>query len=293
MSWIRPRAFPLDDVVEVSNYVAALDHGLGRLRGGFPVSTRLIREMHENLMSGGQGGERAPGEFRRSQNWVGGRRASEAVFVPPPASALADCLSDLEAFLNEDVGMPALVRAGLAHVQFETIHPFLDGNGRVGRLLITLLLCRDEILQEPLLYLSLYFKQRRAEYYDLLDRVRRDGDWEAWVTFFLQGVAETAEQAVSTAQNVESLFQNDQTSVQALGRNANSALRVHQVLKERPIVSLKEVTRRSGLSFPAASKAMEALEQMDLVRELTGKRRNRLYGYDAYLEILNEGTELP
>ena len=184
---------PVDDVVEVSNYVAALDHGLERLRGGFPLSNRLIREIHHVLLSGGRGSEKSPGEFRTSQNWIGGSRPGNAVFVPPPPMEVADCMGALERFLHatED-GLPVLVRAGLAHVQFETIHPFLDGNGRVGRLLITLLLSSAGVLREPLLYLSLHLKQNRSAYYDLLDEVRRTGDWEAWLAFFLEGVRETA-----------------------------------------------------------------------------------------------------
>lgn len=285
---------PFDDVVEVSNYVAALEHGLSRLRGGFPLSNRLMREIHSELLSRGRGSDRTPGEFRREQNWIGGSRPGNAHFVPPPAPVVADCMSDLERFLHEpSSGLPALVRAALAHVQFETIHPFLDGNGRVGRLLITFMLCHDGLLREPLLYLSLYFKQRRQDYYTLLDGVRRDGDWEAWLAFFLEGVAQTADGAVATAQRLASLFQEDRARVQVEGRAAGSALRVHQVLQERPLTSLPYAAERSGLSFPATSSGMQVLERLGIARELTGKRRNRLYGYDAYLGILNEGTELP
>ncbi|MHC4470613.1 MAG: Fic family protein [Planctomycetota bacterium] len=283
---------PMDDVVEVSNYVSALEHGLRRLRDGFPLSNRLIREIHGRLLARGRGSDKTPGEFRRSQNWIGGRRPGTAHFVPPPALAVPDCMSDLERFLHAQApALPALVRAGLAHVQFETIHPFLDGNGRVGRLLITFLLCHDGVLREPLLYLSLYFKQHREDYYALLNGVRQDGDWEAWLTYFLDGVAQTAEGAVSTAEGLVSLFQQDKARVQQEGRVAGTALRVHQVLKERPITSLKEVAERTGLSFPAASSGMQVLERLDVARELTGKKRNRLYGYDRYLAILSEGTE--
>jgi len=283
---------PLDDVVEVSNYVAALEHGLERLRGGFPLSNRLIREIHGLLLARGRGANKAPGEFRRSQNWIGGFRPDAASFVPAPPQTVPDCMSDLERFLHEaPAELPALVRAGLAHVQFETIHPFLDGNGRVGRLLITFLLCHEGVLREPLLYLSLYFKQRRADYYALLDGVRRDGEWEAWLTFFLDGVAQTAEGAVATAQRLTTLFQEDQVRIQGKGRAAGSALRVHQVLKERPVISLQEITSRTGLSFPASSSGMQTLEGLGIARELTGKRRNRLFGYDRYVAILSEGTE--
>ena len=285
---------PLDDVVEVSNYVAALQHGLARLREGFPLSNRLIREIHGVLLSRGRGSGKDPGEFRRSQNWIGGSRPGNALFVPPPHTAVQDCMGALERFLHAtDDALPVLVRAGLAHVQFETIHPFLDGNGRVGRLLITLLLCHAGVLREPLLYLSLYLKQNRATYYELLDRVRRDGDWEAWLAFFLEGVQRTAEDAVSTAQELAGVFQADRSMIEPRGRRAGSALRVHQALKARPLSSMQEVCRTTGLSFPAASSAMDLLVELGIARELTGKRRNRLFVYDRYLAILSAGTETP
>jgi len=285
---------PLDDVVEVSNHVAALDHGLARLRAGFPLSNRLIREIHAVLLSRGRGQGKDPGEFRRSQNWIGGTRPGNAAFVPPPHPAVPDCMAELERFLHaEGQGLPVLVRAGLAHVQFETIHPFLDGNGRVGRLLITFLLCHAGVLREPLLYLSLYLKQHRATYYELLDRVRREGDWEAWLAFFLDGVRETAEGAVTTAQRLAEMFQDDRRRIERTGRRAGSALRVHEALKARPILALPGLCETTGLSFPAASSAMDLLVGLGIARELTGKRRNRLFVYDRYLAILNEGTELP
>ena len=283
---------PLDDVVEVSNYVAALDHGLARLRAGFPLSNRLLREIHGVLLSRGRGRGKDPGEFRRSQNWIGGSRPGNAAFVPPPHTAVPDCMAALERFLHaEGDGLPILARAGLAHVQFETIHPFLDGNGRVGRLLVTLLLCHAGMLREPLLYLSLYLKQNRADYYALLDRVRREGDWEEWLAFFLKGVRSTAEGAVETAQRLSALFRDDRAKIEPIGRRAGSALRVQETLKARPILSLSAVSGRTGLSFPAASSAMDLLVELGVARELTGKRRNRLFVYDRYLAILNEGTE--
>jgi len=283
---------PLDDVVEVSNDVAALDHGLARLRAGFPLSNRLIREIHGVLLSRGRGSGKDPGEFRRSQNWIGGTRPGNAVFVPPPPTAVPDCMAALERFLHAaDDGLPVLVRAGLAHVQFETIHPFLDGNGRVGRLLITFLLCHAGVLRDPLLYLSLYLKQHRQDYYALLDRVRRDGDWEAWLTFFLEGVRVTAEGAVETAQRLAGIFREHRAAIETKGRRAGSALRVHEALKARPILSMPEICHTTGLSFPAASSAMDLLVEMKIARELTGKRRNRLFIYDRYLAVLNEGTE--
>ena len=283
---------PLDDVVEVSNYVAAMDHGLKRIREGFPLSNRLIREIHGKLLSTGRGSTKEPGEFRRSQNWVGGARPGTAVFVPPPPHSLADCMGDLERFLHgEHEQLPVLLQAGFAHVQFETIHPFLDGNGRVGRLLITFLLCHAGVLKEPILYLSLYFKQNRDEYYRLLDYVRKEGDWEVWFEFFLEGVRQTADSAVTTAKRLVALFQEDKSRIREGGRTAGSALRVHDVLKERPIISLQEASRRAGISFPAASSGTKLLADLGIVRELTGKRRNRLFGYHRYLAILSEGTE--
>lgn len=285
---------PLDDVVEVSNYVAALEHGLARLREGFPFSNRLLREIHGVLLTRGRGSTKNPGEFRRSQNWIGGTRPGNAAFVPPPHTTVAECMAALERFLHaEDDGLPVLVRGALAHVQFETIHPFLDGNGRVGRLLITLLLCHSGLLREPLLYLSLYLKQNRSTYYDLLDRVRRTGDWEGWLAFFLEGVTQTAGSAVSTAQRLIEMFVADRSKIELAGRRAGSALRVHEALKRRPLLSMHEVCRSTTLSFPAAAAAMDLLVSSGMVRELTGKRRNRLFVYDAYLSALNEGTEAP
>ena len=283
---------PFDDVVEVSSCVGALEHGLDRLRGGFPLSNRLIREIHGVLLSRGRGSSKLPGEFRRSQNWIGGSRPGNAPFVPPPHTVVPDCMAGLERFLHaHDDGLPMLMRAGLAHVQFETIHPFLDGNGRVGRLLITLLLCQAGVLREPLLYLSLYLKQRRGAYYELLEQVRRTGDWEQWLAFFLDGVRSTAEGAVAASRRLSDMFASDRAAIERHGRRAGSALRVHGALSARPLLSLPEVRRRTGLSFPASSAAMDLLVQLAIAREITGRRRNRLFVYDRYLSILNEGTE--
>jgi Fic family protein len=285
---------PIDDVAEVSNYVSALEHGITRLREGFPMSNRLIREIHAVLLSSGRGSGKEPGEFRRSQNWIGGTRPSNASYVPPPHTVVADCMTELERFLHsEDSGLPELVNAALAHVQFETIHPFLDGNGRVGRLLITFQLCHAGMLREPLLYLSLYLKQNRTAYYDLLDQVRQTGDWEAWLAFFLDGVRLTAEGAVSAAQRLAELFAKDRAMIEPSGRRAGSALRVHEALKARPLISMPQVCRSTGLSFPAAASGMELLAKIGIARELTGRPRNRLFVYDRYLSILNEGTEAP
>jgi Fic family protein len=285
---------PLDDVVEVSNYVAALDHGLSRLREGFPLSNRLIREIHGVLLARGRGSDKDPGEFRKSQNWIGGSRPGNALFVPPPHAAVPECMAALERFLHaDDDGVPVLLRAALAHAQFETIHPFLDGNGRVGRLLITFLLFQAGVLREPLLYLSLYLKQNRATYYELLDRVRRDGDWEAWIDFFLRGVKQVADGAVSTAERLGELFRADRRRVEAGGRRAGSALRVFDALKARPIQSMTGLRAATNLSFPATSSAMDLLVKLGIARERTGKQRYRVFAYDGYLSILNEGTELP
>lgn len=283
---------PFDDVVEVSNYVAALEHGLARLRDGFPLSNRLLREVHGRLLSRGRGADKLPGEFRRSQNWIGGTRPGNAYFVPPPLSALEDCMADLERFVHaDDDGLPVLVRAGLAHVQFETIHPFLDGNGRVGRLLIALMLSEARVLPQPLLYLSLYLKRHRAEYYRLLDTVRRDGDWEAWIDFFLEGVLTTAESAVDTAHRLLALFRDDAERLRDLGRGTANALRVFDALRERPLSTVSALAERTGASYPTVARAIEALEKLDIVHEITGRKRERVFAYVRYLDVLNEGAE--
>ncbi len=287
------QGIPLDDVTEVSNYVAALEHGLARLRGGFPLSNRLIRDIHGVLLSRGRGSDRAPGEFRRSQNWIGGSRPGNAAFVPPPHTELTDCMGYLERFLHAiDDGLPVLARAGMAHVQFETIHPFLDGNGRVGRLLVTLLLYHYGVLREPTLYLSLYLKRNRSTYYDLLQYVRATGDWEEWLAFFFEGVRETAEGAVSTCQRLLSIFEEDREVVQESGgRRANSALRVHRSLMSRPVSTLSEISKLTGLAFPGASSGMRLLTELGIASEITGQPRNRIFSYNRYIAILNEGTE--
>jgi Fic family protein len=285
---------PLDDVREVSNYVAALNHGLKRLQENFPLSNRLIREMHGILLSQGRGSDKSPGEFRRSQNWIGGTRPGNAHFVPPPPGQVEPCMAQLERFLHDSGNpYPTLIKAALAHVQFETIHPFLDGNGRIGRLLIAFILHHDRLLSQPLLYLSLYFKQHRSEYYRLLDLVRTEGDWEAWLDFFLEGVEQIASNAVETAKRLLSLFQQDEEKIQALGRSASTTLRVFRVLCEHPLATLNRICASTGLSFPAGSKGMQQLETLDIVREITGQQRNRVFAYQQYLSILNEGTDIP
>jgi Fic family protein len=283
---------PLDDVREVSNYVAAMTHGLERLRGGFPLSLRLIREIHAILLAKGRGQDKAPGEFRRSQNWLGGTRPGNAVYVPPPADEVARLMGQLESFLHaETPDTPTVIKAGLAHVQFETIHPFLDGNGRLGRLLITFLLCERGVLREPLLYLSLFLKTHRRDYYDLLQRVREAGDWESWIEFFLRGMRETADQAAETARRILALFSADRARIEALGRAAASALRLHRMLQGKPMLSIPEAAKRLDLTRPTVTKALDHLSQLGIAKEITERRRGRIFTYDAYLRMLSEGTE--
>lgn len=279
---------PFDDVEEVSNYVAALEHGMARLAQGFPLSNRLIRELHEKLLARGRGAGKAPGQFRTTQNWIGGTRPGNAVFVPPPPQEVERCMGELERFLHDPDGPGALIKAVLAHVQFETIHPFLDGNGRVGRLLIAFILHHEGVLRQPLLYLSLYFKQHRAEYYRLLDAVRQTGDWEAWLDFFLEGVTLTAQDAVDTAHRLLALFAADRERLLGLKRAAPNALRVFDVLRHRPVVNIKLVAERAGVSFATAARMVEALEKLGIVREVTGRARERVFVYGGYLDLLSQ-----
>jgi len=283
---------PMEDVREVSDYVAALDHGLKRLRGGFPLSVRLLREIHGVLLRSGRGSNKTPGELRRSQVWIGGSRPGNARFVPPPPGEIAECMGALEKFLHGDpVETPTLLKVALAHVQFETIHPFLDGNGRLGRLLITFLLCAEGALSEPILYLSLHFKGHRQEYYDHLQRVRTHGDWEGWVRFFLDGVISTSEEAVSTTRRILALFEEDRRSLEALGRAAPSAFRVHQHLQRKPITGIREMEKDLGLTYPAVAGALDRMKKLRIVKELTGFKRNRVFAYSPYVSLLSEGTE--
>ena len=281
---------PLDDVVEVSNYVAALDHGLTRLREGFPLSLRLIREIHNVLLSRGRGENKTPGEFRRSPVWIGGARPWTASFVPPPPDELGACLDAFERYLHRP-GVPVLVKAAMSHVQFETIHPFLDGNGRVGRLLITFLLCAEDVLSDPLLYLSLYFKTHRDEYYERLQRVRTHGEWGEWLRYFLRGVQETSKQAVDTARDILALFDSDRQAIREnAGRAAGSVLQVQEVMQRRPLLSITEATDRSSLTYPTVRSAMETMAGLGIVREVQG-RSPRAFHYARYLDILEQGTE--
>lgn len=285
---------PLDDVREVSNYVLALNYGLERLGQGFPLSLRLIKEIHAVLLDGGRGAEKQPGEFRRSQVWLGGGRPGSAVFVPPPPERLMECLDPFERFLHDDpVALPVLLKAALAHVQFETIHPFLDGNGRLGRLLITFLLLSEEVLKALLLYLSLYFKFRRSEYYDRLQQVRLRGNWEAWPRFFLQGIYETAQQAVETARRLLQLFETDRERIRGIGRIAGSCLQLHDLLMRSPILNIAQATARLGINRTTVSNCFRELQALSITREITGNRRNCLFVYHHYVNLLSEGTEPP
>jgi Fic family protein len=284
---------PLDDVVEVSNYVAAMEHGLSRCKGGFPLSGRLIKEIHAVLLQRGRGSDHSPGKFRRSQNWIGGTRPGNAIFVPPPPDLITDCMSDLESFLHDKKERTSVIlKAALAHAQFESIHPFLDGNGRVGRLLIPLLLCLEGVLGEPLLYLSLYFKTHRSRYYELLNAIRTNGDWETWAQFFAEGVFEMAENAVNTARRLAETVAQHRTRIQGFGRISGSTLQVHQSLQKRPLTTLSSLSAETRLSIPTVTNAMEALQGAGLVKELTGRRRGKIFSYHEYMNIMNEGTGL-
>jgi Fic family protein len=280
---------PVEDTREVSNHVAATDYGLKRLRVGFPLSLRLLKDIHKVLLSAGRGAKKDPGTFRRSQNWIGGTRPGNAIYVPPPPDKVMECMGALEIYLHDRI--PILVKTALAHVQFESIHPFLDGNGRLGRLLITLLLCAEGVLSEPTLYLSLYFKMHRSRYYDLLQAVRVEGAWEDWLRFFLDGVVETSQQAVTTAKSLVGLFEEDRNKIQTLGRPAGSALRVHHELQQKPVLSIARAAEGAQVSIPTAASSLEHLEKLGIAEELPKSGRSRVYSYTRYIQILNEGTE--
>lgn len=282
---------PIDDIREVSNYVDAMMYGLERLRD-LPLSLRLIREMHGRLLQSARGGTKSPGEFRRSQNWIGGTRPGNALFVPPPVNELGPCLDAFERFMHEDASrLPALIKAGLLHVQFETLHPFLDGNGRIGRLLITLYLCINGVLNKPLLYLSLFLKTHRAEYYRLLQEVRENGNWEAWLDFFLTGVAQTANQAFEAATHIVDLFRQDRERIATEGERANSTLRIHDLFQLNPFLTSNQLVRQTGLSSPTVNTALADLQRLGIIEEVTGRKRGRVFSYQRYLSVLNEGTD--
>lgn len=281
---------PINDVQEVSNYVAAMEHGIRRLKD-LPISLRLIKEIHAKLMNKTRGGDKDPGEFRTSQNWVGGSRPGNAKYVPPPPHEVLPALGALEKFIHDDpVATPALLKAGLAHAQFESIHPFLDGNGRVGRLLIPFIMIADGALTHPLLYLSLHFKRNRTEYYEALQRVRTHGDWENWLIFYLEGVEQVSSQAATTADKLLAMFDKHRTQIQGIGRASATAVNLHDIFKKRCYLSIPEAERELHATFPAASAAMTNLVKLGFVKEITGKSRNRVFSYEPYLKTLQEGT---
>lgn len=282
---------PVADVKEVSRYVAALGHGIGRIRRNeLPLSLRLIREVHAVLMESGRGAQQDAGEFRRTQNWVGGTRPGNALYVPPPRPEMLVALHNFEKFLHDAYGpTPPILKAGLAHAQFETIHPFLDGNGRVGRLLISLLYVVDGLLSQPFFYFSLYLRENRTAYYDALQRVRLHGDWEGWLHFYLVGVEAVARQAAETTLLLRTLFDDDQRRVALMGRAAGSALKVYDLLRERVVISPNKAASQLDLSWPTVNASLKRLVQMGIAREVTGRSRNRLYVYARQLELLERG----
>ncbi|MGD0092226.1 MAG: Fic family protein [Planctomycetota bacterium] len=276
----------IKDVAEVVNYVAAMNYGLNRL-GKLPLSLRLIREIHEKLLTGVRGGERTPGEFRRSQNWIGpkGCTLARAAFVPPPVHEMQQALDNLEKFLHERDVLPPLIHCGLAHAQFETIHPFLDGNGRVGRLLITFLLCEQKILSSPLLYLSLYLKTHRQEYYDRLMAVRTDGNWESWLKFFLRGVQEVSASATATAKAIIEIRDRHRTLVSAKAANAAASLKLLDYMFEHPMLTVRMVEQHLACVYATANNLVGQFEALGLLKEMTGGQRNRRYRYESYLAL--------
>lgn len=283
---------PVGDVREVSCYVDALFFAADQIKtGSLPLSLRLLKEAHRRLLEKGRGAAQDPGEVRRTQNWIGGTRPGNATYVPPPPHEVSPALSNLEKYIHDEYGpTPALVKAALAHAQFETIHPFLDGNGRIGRLLISLILVADGALPHPFFYLSLYFKQNRTDYYEALQRIRTHGDWEGWLRFFLIGAEAVANEATSTAESLSKLFTHDRAKVEKLGRAAPSALRVYDLLRDRILISPTRVAETLALTWPTVQSAIERLESLGIAKEVTGKRRDRIYAYERQLKVLDEGT---
>jgi Fic family protein len=285
---------PNADVEEVCNYIDALAYAREQLAAprGLPLSIRLLNETHKRLMRGVRGAEKRPGEIRRSQNWIGGSRPGNAAFVPPPPGAVAKLLGALERYLHAKDGLPTLVRVGLAHVQFETIHPYLDGNGRIGRLLVTLLLEHWKLLSKPLLYLSLFFKRHRHEYYRRLDAVRIDGDWEGWLDFFLDGVATIAHEATASARDLFALFAGDRARVLAHNATSVPTLRLFELLPRHPVVTVTSAMELIETTKPTAARAIETLIETGVLAETTGKKRGRWFAYQQYLDRLRVGTDL-
>jgi Fic family protein len=283
---------PIADAREVSRCVAALDRGLKDLAGGLPICTRLLSDMHRALLAHPRGRGKTPGEIRRSQVWLGGTRPGNAVFVPPPASEVPRCMTDLERFINDEPEPTSpLIKAALAHVQFETIHPFLDGNGRIGRLLIVLQLVADGVLREPMLYPSLYFKTHRSLYYELLNEVRHHGDWERWLDFFAEGIEVSATQALATANTLLAMVSRDRDRIATLGRAAPSALSVHQALQRHPIATSASLVDATALTPATVNKSLDHLRKLGIVSELTKRKRGRVFSYRRYVKELSTGTE--
>ena len=278
------------EIAEVVNYVGAMNHGLSRLADDFPLSLRLIREIHARLMQGVRGAARDPGEFRRTQNWIGppGATLQNARFIPPPVPEMNDALGDLEKFLHDTDSLPALMHFGLVHAQFETIHPFLDGNGRVGRLLITFLLCQRGILRRPLLYLSHFFKMNRAEYYDRLMAVRESGHWEQWLKFFLRGVAEVSASATATAEAILALQNEHRQIVLEKAGNAPLGQRLLDFLLQQPLVTVRAIEAQLDCAYVTANKLAEQFAALGILRETTGGQRNRQYEYSPYLRLFED-----
>lgn len=285
---------PGADVEEICNYLDALAYARGELgeRTGLPLSMRLLNETHRRLMRGVRGAYKQAGEIRRTQNWIGGTRPGNAVFVPPPPHALGDALSAFERYIHGERDLPPLVRAGLLHVQFETIHPYLDGNGRIGRLLVTLLLEHWKLLTKPLLYLSLFFKRHRDEYYRRLGAVRTEGDWEGWLDYFLDGVATIADEAVASARELFGLVADDRSGVLEHAGTSVAAVRLFELLPRHPIVSVAYAIKQLGVSKPTAGRAVDALQKAGILIEITGRKRDRSWAYQSYLDRLRAGTDL-
>lgn len=283
---------PIDDAMEVSNYVKALEYGVKRIDEGFPVSSRLFKEIHNILLSKGRGSTKEPGQYRTSQNWIGGTRPGNAVFVPPPPNMVESCMGNLETFIHDMKSVtPVLLKVAISHVQFETIHPFLDGNGRLGRLLISLLLYENKILQKPLLYLSLYFKIHRQAYYEHLTNVRINGDWEKWIDFFAEAVMHTSNQAVNTAKNLIALINDHEAKVNSMGRASSTALVVYRCFVKQPVLNANAIQTQTSLSAATIHSSLENLIKLGILEEVSQKKRNKIFVYKEYINILNEGTE--
>jgi len=286
---------PRADVEEVSNYVAAMRHGLDRIAGGFPLCLRLLREVQKILVTQSLGSAQAPGEFRRIQNWVGGSHPSHAQYVPPPPNELTRLLADFETFLH-DQDVPPILKAGLAHAQFETIHPFLDGNGRVGRLLITLILNHERVLEQPLLYMSLHFKRHRQEYYDRLQRIRTQGDWDGWMDFYLHGLATVANKAAKTIGKLHELMNSDRAACSQRSGSvyqaaaANNNVLVYDLLCQRLVLTASETSAQLGITARTAKRVLTDMNEGGMVREITGKQRGQVFLYKRFLDVLEEGT---